>query len=687
LKPSEIAARFEARRTGEDRWQARCLARGHDDRKVSLSISAGNDGRTVLHCHAGCNMLDVLAGAGLKQSDLFAEELRAPVRRNEIVEAYDYRWIDGVVLFQVCRRADKTFPQRRPDGAGGWIWGLGDTPRPLYRLPELIASTGTVFIVEGEKDVETLRRLGLVATCNPGGASKSDDSGKWRHLDPEAVKAGLGGREVIVIPDRDEPGRKHAADVARRLDGIALSARVVELPQGDWKDVSDWIAAGATADDVRALASSCPADETTAAGEPLVCDVRTFVGEDEPSDVGDSPEEWIVPGLVPRGCLTFLGGAPKLGKTWLVLDIALAIALGAPVCAQWPTYQAKVFVIAEEDPRRRIQSRLWWLARGRGIDPRELEGLFLAAMAGFRIDDPASVARLTAAIEAHRPDVIFVDALARIHGADENDRTAMRAVTLPLQELCARHGVAIVMVHHFRKAAIGDEQKRPGDLLRGTGDLHALARHVVGLTRPEQGGPLVLSAEGNYGSVEPTAIEITEGTDPAGRRTVVLRATGSASDAKSAGDEDRVLAVLRVSPSTGAELAAAVTGIANGRIRAATKRLAQSGRISQVETERTDSKGRSVTVKVWTETARRGSPEGQIDASPPVAEPVRRGKGGREGSIRSFSTENASPGEARRGTASSDDGSPRPYRAGEASRGAPVNGRSAGWEVDADEPV
>ena len=71
------------------------------------------------------------------------------------------------------RRHPKTFRQRRPDGKGGWIWNLKGVPRVPYHLPDLIAAkTDQVFVVEGEKDADALAQMGLVATCNSGGAGK-----------------------------------------------------------------------------------------------------------------------------------------------------------------------------------------------------------------------------------------------------------------------------------------------------------------------------------------------------------------------------------------------------------------------------------------------------------------------------------------------------------------------------------
>jgi DNA primase len=100
----------------------------------------------------------------------------------------------------------------------------------LYRLAAVIAAT-IVLIVEGEKDADAAAALGFVATYNPMGA------GKWRDEYAEALR----GKAVIIVPDGDEKGRKHADRVPQSVQGVAASVKILELPVG--KDLSDWITA------------------------------------------------------------------------------------------------------------------------------------------------------------------------------------------------------------------------------------------------------------------------------------------------------------------------------------------------------------------------------------------------------------------------------------------------------------
>jgi hypothetical protein len=156
--------------------------------------------------------------------------------RPRITATYDYTDEGGKLLYQAVRFEPKNFKQRRPVGKGQWTWSLGDAPRVLYRLPELLASPkdALVFLPEGEKDVDNLVKIGCIATTCAMGA------GKWR---PEYNEP-LRGRNVCILPDNDPPGQKHAQAVSNALRSVAKSATILELPGLPEKgDVSDWLAA------------------------------------------------------------------------------------------------------------------------------------------------------------------------------------------------------------------------------------------------------------------------------------------------------------------------------------------------------------------------------------------------------------------------------------------------------------
>jgi len=254
----------DARKTSKG-WSACCPA--HADRSPSLSISEGDDGRVLVHCHAGCTVDAVCAELGLQLRDLMpiGNALTKPEKsaRNgkpKIVAEYDYQDVAGNLLYQVVRYEPKDFRQRRPKAGGGWEWSVTGSRVVPYRLPELLAEPGRpVVVVEGEKDADTLIRIGVLATCNAGGAEK------WAAQHAEFLR----GQRVLVLPDNDDVGRQHAQQVAATLYGVAESVHILELPGLPPKgDVSDWIAAGGTREELRRLAQAAPAWAPAAAPDP-----------------------------------------------------------------------------------------------------------------------------------------------------------------------------------------------------------------------------------------------------------------------------------------------------------------------------------------------------------------------------------------------------------------------------------
>ena len=209
----------------------------------------------LLKCFAGCTLDAICGTLGVAKADLFRRDEKN-ASKGQIVAEYDYRDAQGKVLFQVVRYQPKDFRQRHPDPdhPGQWIWKMKGVKRVLYRLPEIIAAAKdgeTVFLCEGEKDVAAMVQNGFSATCNPGGAGKWD--GSYTHL--------LNGADVVIVSDKDTPGREHAAMVAGKLIGQAERTRVIELPDVNGKpvkDAHDFFAAGGTAEELRDLVQSAP---------------------------------------------------------------------------------------------------------------------------------------------------------------------------------------------------------------------------------------------------------------------------------------------------------------------------------------------------------------------------------------------------------------------------------------------
>ncbi len=195
---------------------------------------------------------------------------QAPRPGRRIVESYDYTDEQGALLHQTVRYEPKEFKQRRPDGAGGSIWNLQGVRLVLYRLPALVNS-GTVLIVEGEKDADALWALELPATTNPLGA------GKWRVEYVAQLKA-AGVERVIVLPDNDEAGRAHAEAVAAACNRGGLAVQMLTLPGGPLKgDVSVYLEQH-TKDDLVALLGAAPTWQSAAATTPTTQETPAAFG-------------------------------------------------------------------------------------------------------------------------------------------------------------------------------------------------------------------------------------------------------------------------------------------------------------------------------------------------------------------------------------------------------------------------
>jgi putative DNA primase/helicase len=267
--PNEILERFRAEplpsRPGT--WRALCPA--HDDSTPSLSLWTGRNGCLLVGCWAGCAKERILACKGLKMGDLFPPSVdgaygkqRRELPPRRVAETYDYADERGTLLYQAVRYEPKDFSQRRPLRAHGesesdpvahWAYNLEGVRLVLYRLPELLRSPACVpvLVAEGERKADRLRRLGLAATCNVGGCGMG-----WL----PSYSLALRGRRVVVLPDCDAAGAKHAFVVAGSLmcHGAA-SVRIVPLPGlGAREDVVDWLARGNTKQDLIRVIGGVP---------------------------------------------------------------------------------------------------------------------------------------------------------------------------------------------------------------------------------------------------------------------------------------------------------------------------------------------------------------------------------------------------------------------------------------------
>lgn len=412
-----------------------------------------------------------------------AKELGLPVPEKDpdagFQAIYDYYDEAGNRIYQVCRKVQpngkKTFLQRHdcPDQKD-LVWNMGGNAgkcscpkirRSLYRLPELMrAEPGdTVLIVEGEKDVDTARQHNWLATCNSGGAGKFGDVG-------DLVKY-FKGLNVVIIPDNDQAGQDHARDVERRLVGIAESVLTVNLVGlGKGGDLTDFLvevgsmeAVAQLIDDARRKAAESPAAEVeptgyivdTTTGEVIEAPpprLKTISAHDILTSEWQAPE-FVVVNLIPIG-LIILAGKPKVGKSWLVLQLCKAVAAGIDFMGE-KVQQGKVLYLALEDTPARLKDRM--RKQGWTTDlPCDFltVGDFKDQIGDFRKGGAEILAN---AIKTEGYKLVVIDTFSRTVFTNQLEQHEMSAILDPLQAIAHRCGCALVIIDHMAKNAKTEE--------------------------------------------------------------------------------------------------------------------------------------------------------------------------------------------------------------------------------------
>jgi hypothetical protein len=444
-------------------WYAKCPVHGGRD---SDSLSATErEGKLLVRCHSQkCSFMDILGALGLDPESTLPPR-PPPARKKDKVEPselkqlaiYDYTDESGYPLFQVLKYqkpdGSKTFRQRKPDGKGGWEWKLGRIPRVLYNLQEVskaIRDGRTIFVVEGEKDVETIRNHGMVATCNPGGACTKDESWKAEWVDA------LAGARVVILPDNDDPGEVHGQIVLRRLYGKARTVRIVHLPGLDiGEDVSNWIEKGHTAYDLQQAvrgASNFP-----------ICTLAEFMQMDIPK------RPWVVDGLLKRGDLIEVHSWRGTGKTQFAIGMALSVSAGSQMF-HWKAPEPKSVVYVEgEMAIDEIRGRLLKQGAGMNVTDEQYKMMFdnfillqheALKQHGVQMRTLSSIEGLNdlecfmadlIEFTSKNPSLLILDNLSCLHGGDENDATTWEG----LKEFMIRMrvmGVCVMVIHHSGKA-------------------------------------------------------------------------------------------------------------------------------------------------------------------------------------------------------------------------------------------
>ena len=396
-------------------------------------------------------------GDPLAIKDILREKQVLPPRQTlagtwRVTGTYEFADEAGTVLYRTrrheCSGKPKRYTAERPDGRGGWIDKIGNTPRVLYRLPEILAADPAepVYLVEGERKADKLAGWGLTATAIAFGANG------WR----KAYAEPLAGRTVIILPDNDAPGRAFAEKASAGIVAAGGKPFIVDLPGLPHKgDIMDW---PGTADELRALTFAGLATPSPTAETIPLLDPAAWAGAETPA------REWALYEMILIGQVTYLTGAGSSGKSLMGQQLATCIAVGIPFLGLDVRQGVALYLTCEDDADE-LHRRQKAICAALGVPLNALSGkLHLASLAGAIGNELATFdalghmatspawERLRATVLACRASFIVLDNVAHQFAGNENIRNQVAAFLSLLNGLAAETGAAILLLGHPNKA-------------------------------------------------------------------------------------------------------------------------------------------------------------------------------------------------------------------------------------------
>jgi hypothetical protein len=446
------ASGYKVQAIGRDRARSGCP--GHGGQDLNLAIAVGDQG-VLLKCHSyDCPAADIANGVGLTMEDLFDADGQA---------TYDYGNGHRVVRKRT-REGKQIYQQHKPKVTA------------LYRHPDSmpIEESDIVVLVEGEKCVDAALRLGeRCVTTWPGGA---DNVGQV-DLTP------LSGKTVRIIADNDEAGRRAAARLVSRLEGLAEIESMWTGPR-EKQSVDDlWLDGGTLADLVPLLVDP----------EPIELPARSFVLT-RLSDVRTRKPRFLWKDVLPFGCLTLMGGRGGVSKSSFMIYLAGLITNGQLQGELYGKPSPVLYVSHEDSLEEVVGNRCDANGVRRdlffqlGIRSKEVDGVSVPRL-------PEDLGQIRAAIEQSGAKVIIVDPITSTMGGDNDKMADVRAVLDPLNQMGAELGVSILAIAHFRKGT-----GATSDLISGSHAYRDAARCVMLFAKDEDSGYTVATVEkSNYG--------------------------------------------------------------------------------------------------------------------------------------------------------------------------------------------
>ena len=467
ITANSLAEAIDLAKSGEQSM-TKCTAPGHEDGNASLHVAPGNKQPVVMKCHAGCETQNILAGAGIDFQLLLAPKdetnygrhtsdtdmwtpVKDPDTGRNLQPSHIYKYTDegGELLFEVLRiptPRGKDFRQRHPDTTqkSGWKWNMNGVRRVLYHLPEVLkakANGETIYLVEGEKDVETLRMRGHTATTSPMGA------GKWQMEYTEMLSA----TNVIIIADADTPGRDHARAVKEALDEVGCVVSVAEAMNG-CKDVTDHFSAGYT---LSQLIETIPA--TVEGKDSYGMDILDAIEREI------KPSTFVIPHVLASGDRWLLTGFEGHGKSTFCRQLGVQVAAGIHPWTGKEMEPQKVLVVDSENHPDQVldswQDMIGLAARlGR---PVQRGMLILQEEWDNQIDLNESSGKrwLIERVNAHKPNLIVIGPLYNLANKDLSEHAVVNEMKSAINEARSICGSAVIMEHHAPHRGNGDKER------------------------------------------------------------------------------------------------------------------------------------------------------------------------------------------------------------------------------------
>ena len=519
MNASELLSRLQGVRKAGNGWTARCPA--HDDRRNSLSVTE-RDGKLLVHCFAGCTPESIAGALGLSRAELFGSngEGRRPMVKAQAVAGKtdglswlaDYCGVptdflralpleakDGHVVF---RFGDGLPEKRRRVGAKDFAWDPPGAPTPPLwpmpseRLPE------SIWLCEGETDAIVARRLGLEAYGVTKGAGTP-----LKVTEAEALKR-RGAKRVNVLFDADTQGRDGAKRMAEALAEAGLEVATIDLakagiidPLGGRKDLRDAWLACRDAETLRMLLEKAipdiPDSRSLRNRESGIGNVLAVWQQSEPP-----PRHWLVPDLLPEGCISLWYGDAGVFKSYLATALGMCLAAGRPFLGRGGDKPYRVLYVDTELDANEFVRRAYALARGMGLE-RPPVGLFYyhptGSLADYETLESIDAIRLEVGA-----DLVIVDSLSL--GAYGTDMSAADVTTRIMAGL-KRLGT-VLAIDHIAKPLPGANLS--GYRPFGSQFKWADARCITQVLKAESGEGVVLRpAKSNFGALgQPIGVKV-----------------------------------------------------------------------------------------------------------------------------------------------------------------------------------